>query len=371
MAQLTADSSGNFYGTTVNGGRYGAGSVFELSPNGSGRYTENVLYSFCSESGCTDGNMQCSTFGGPYQQNYLTFDTAGNLYGTTCGGGANGFGTAFELSPSTTGWTETVLYDFCSQSDCTDGANPCNGLIWDPHGNLYGTTYGAWPTGLQGSVYELSPDGNGGWTEEVIYAVTMGWAGLTMDRSGNIYGVAADYDNFAFKLAPPTAEGGSWTPTTIHTFTGSPDGRTPESAPVVDSVGNLYGTTEHGGSTDNGVVYKLIPVTTGRDKGTYKEKILYNFLDSNTSGAQPWGSPILDSSGNLYGTTQLGGKYSDGTIWELAVDGAGYKAKLLWIFNGPNGEYPFDSVILVGDNLYGTTEVGGTNGAGAVFEVVP
>ena len=153
-SSLTPDGAGNFYGTTALGGANMDGTVFELSPNGTGGYNETVLYSFCSVQNCADGNDPTST---------VIFDGAGNLYGTACSGGANGqgvpsacgdgfdgYGVVFELSPkpgggcpsgsnSGNGWCETVLYSFMSTPD---GASPFSGLTFDPTGNLYGTTYG-------------------------------------------------------------------------------------------------------------------------------------------------------------------------------------------------------------------------------------
>jgi uncharacterized repeat protein (TIGR03803 family) len=364
VAQLIADNLGNFYGTTFEGGTNGYGVVYKLSPSGKGFYTESVLYSFCSESGCTDGDPQCDLDGDMWANNYLTFDKLGNLYGTTCGGGANGYGIVFELSPGAAGWTETVLYNFCSQANCTDGAYPLSGLLWDQSGNLYGAS--------DGSVFELSPNGGGGWTEEVIYSAPIGYSGLSMDTSGNIYGVS-DSDNptsYVFQLAPPTTKGGGWTATIILTTSWA------ETAPVPDSDGNLYGTTYFNGSKGYGTVYKLTPA-----KGVWKEKTLYNFPAGN-NGANPWGSPTLDSAGNIYGTTQAGGKYGTGTVWELAVNGTGYKEKILWSFNDADGDLPYGALLLYGGNLYGTTESGGSNGGicgggvnghtcGEAFEVTP
>jgi hypothetical protein len=185
VSNLVSDSSGNLYGTTKLGGsstqtpcvsQGGCGTVFELSPNVNGSWTESVLYNFCSDFSqgfCLDGNAPAAG---------LTLDRAGNLYGTTFGGGPhncssgfNGCGTAFELSPPSApggGWIESVLYSFCSNSEgntCLDGAEPLSQLTFDELGNLYGTTLsggtGAW---YGGTIFELSP-GVGAWTETVLY----------------------------------------------------------------------------------------------------------------------------------------------------------------------------------------------------------
>src|SRR5437762_3339121 len=136
-AGLIMDGAGNLYGTAAEGGvynvSYGGGTVFKLAPNGGTGWTETVLYSFCSQTGCTDGDF-------PYAA--LIVDGAGNLYGTTYFGGSLNAGTVYRPSQTSTGWSQTVLYSFCSQTGCTDGAGPAAGLIMDGAGNLYGTTQG-------------------------------------------------------------------------------------------------------------------------------------------------------------------------------------------------------------------------------------
>ncbi len=380
---LTPDNSGNLYGTTPTGGANGGGTVFELNPeppsgcpggsNSGNGWCETVLYNFCAVApNCADGYN-------PYIA-YVTFDASGNLYGTAEYGGANGDGTVFELSPEPlggcsgvsnpgNGWCEIVLYSFCSLPSCTDGSFPANGLVWDSSGNLYGTTNG---NGEQqgGSVFELSPNGMSSWTEQVIYPVYMGftYAGLAIDASGNLYGVDGNEDVFKLSFA-----NGVWIPTNIHTFTGGPkDGSDPfASTPALDSAGNVYGTTQYGGSKGYGTVWKLTPVTSGKKAGTYKEKILHSFTSEKT-GEYPAMGVTLDSSGNIYDTTPQGGKYGDGTVFELVVSGTTYKYKLLWSFNNTDGNTPFANPILDSSgNLYGTANLGGANDNGTVFEVTP
>ncbi len=188
QSSLTSDGADNFYGTTGGGGAFGSGTVFELSPNGSGGWNETVIYSFCSAPNCADGASPAYS--------YVIFDSVGNLYGTTSGGGSNGQGVVFELSPVGTSWTETVLHSFTGWAG---GGQPVNGLIFDRAGNLYGTTYWGGDDDAAvaegtcnpqcGTVFELSPSGDG-WTEQVIYAVASSDAGLTMDSAGNIFGVS-------------------------------------------------------------------------------------------------------------------------------------------------------------------------------------
>ncbi len=316
-ASLTSDGAGNFYGTTEYGGAYFGGTVFELTPNGSGGWNETVLYSFCSVVGahCTDGATLFDS--------YVIFDSVGNLYGTTYAGGANGAGTVFELSPAGASWTETVLYNFCSQSGCADGADPINGLIMDPAGNLYGTTL----QGANGVVFELSPSG-GGWTEQVIYTGS-GPMGAVADSVP--YGVAG--------LA-------------------------------MDAAGNLYGTTGYGGGKGYGMVYRLSPV----ENGGWKEKILYSFKGGNKDGSRPLAGVVLDAVGNIYGTTYEGGESGEGTVFELVapVGKGSYKEKVFWSFNGTDGSAPYGGLTLdSAGNLYGTATYGGSSGYGVVFEVNP
>ena len=361
ISSLTSDSAGNFYGTTTAGGTTQWGTVFEISPNGSGGWHETVLYNFCSLLDCTDGAY-------PYQSD-LIFDSAGNLYGTTAEGGANGYGVngvlgygvVFKLTPGDTGWTETVLYNFAGG---TDGYQPWSGLIMDSAGNLYGTTaYGG--AGL-GTVFELSPSGDG-WTEQVIYDADANSngidAGLTMDAAGNIFGVAWWE---VFELSP-NGHGG-WNSTVIHTFTGSPeDGSGAQGTPVLDQAGNLYGTTTEGGATNYGTVYELSPPTKRWQKGKWTERILHSFGGGN-DGWLPFAAIVFDAAGNIYGTTFSGG------VFELAaqVGKRWYKEKVLWTFSGADGSGPWGSLILdSAGNLYGTTCFGGSTGNGVVFEVTP
>ncbi len=364
--RLTSNSAGNFYGTTFEGGvgngGVGYGTVFELSPNGSGGWNETVIYSF---KGRADGANPSS---------YVIFDSAGNLYGTTYYGGSKGNGVVFELSPVGKKWKETVLYRFAG----TDGANPANGLIFDTAGNLYGTTLNG-PSG-DPIVFELSPSA-GLWTEQVIYSIAQPELdgllnGLTIDAAGNIFGTTY---YTVFELSPNGISG--WNSTLLHTFTGgTKDGAYALGTLVLDQAGNLYGTTQFGGAHGEqvggyGTVYKLSHLKKG-----WKEKILYSFKGGPQDGIGPVAGIVFDASGNIYGTTYEGGEAGLGTVFELvAPAGAGkYEEKVPWSFNGPDGSEPFASLILdAAGNLYGSTLVGGTtdqggsSGNGVVFEVTP
>jgi len=351
---LTSDGAGNLYGTTYYGG-LGYGTVYELSPNGVGGWSESVLYAF---TGGADGAH-------PNYANVI-FDGAGNLYGTTYYGGTvignAGYGVIFELSPVGTGWRETVLYSFTGGAD---GSYPEQNLIMDAAGNLYGTT-AADPTG---TVFELSPS-NHGWTEQVIYENGgLGFAGLTLDGLGNIFGAT---DSTVFELSPNGS--GGWNSTVIHTFTGPPkDGLSPEGSLVFDQAGNLYGATQIGGAKKFGTVFKLTPVTQGKKKGTWTEKILYSFKGGKKDGSNPQAGVTVDGPGNVYGTTQEGvNNNPNGMVFELVapVGTGSYKEKVLWNFDGTDGQYEQGGLLWdgVGD-LYGTADQSG--GAGLVFELTP
>ena len=326
-AGLILDSAGNLYGTTSQGGANNWGTVFKINMNGQ----ESVLYSFCSAANCADGQL-------PYAG--LIRDGAGNLYGTTTSGGANNGGTVFKLDAA---GHETVLYSFCSATNCTDGQLPYAGLIQDAAGNLYGTTYGGGAIGAGnfpgGTVFKLDTAGH----ETVLYSFCSAanctdgkqpYAGLVMDDAGNLYGTTSGggahgfmntVGGTAFKLDPSGHE------KVLHSFcsTGGvqcTDGEMPLGGLVLDSAGNLYGTTAFGGANELisgngiGVVFRVTV------KG--EETVLYNFCSAlNCSdGLLPYASLIQDAEGNLYGTTSGGGifdpncagAFSCGTVFKLA-----------------------------------------------------
>jgi uncharacterized repeat protein (TIGR03803 family) len=189
----------------------------------------------------------------------VTVDDHGNLYGTTSLGGANGGGVVYELSPSGSGWKQTVLYTFQGLSD---GQNPVGGVVLDPAGNLYGTTFDGGING-GGTVYQLSPSG-GGWTFTVLYSFSGGYGGpynkLTLDAKGNIYGFTngdgANGLGSVFKLTPAN---GGWTFTGLYDFVGGTEGASPYGSVAVDSDGNVFGTAAVGGSQNQGVVFEITP----------------------------------------------------------------------------------------------------------------
>jgi len=376
---LILSPAGYLYGTTAYGGTgsctvsgsvLGCGIVFELRPKAGGGWTETVVHSF-NDNGI-DGNT-------PYSS--LTFDAhTGNLYGTTYGGGTYGYGTVFELTPNGVGgWTETVVHNF--NDNGTDGYYPFTGLIVDAAGNLYGATFNGGAYGV-GTVFELTPSGGGVWTEAVLHNFndngTDGYqpygAGLILDSVGNLYGTTVDGGAYGvgtvFELTP--SGGGVWTETILHSFNDTPftDGYGPTCGLIVDAAGNLYGTTTYGGHHccgGYGTVFELTP--TGA--GSWTEKVLHSF--EGKDGEQPWAGLVLDASGNLYGTTYEGGAYGVGTVFELSpAVGGSWTETLLHSFHAMGGSNPVAGLIVdAAGNLYGTTAVGGAHGYGTVFEIIP
>ena len=350
-SSLTFDSAGNLYGTTETGG-LGYGTVFELSPDGVGGWTETVLYSF---TGGADGAA-------PTYSNVI-FDSAGSLYGTTRQGGFKHQGVVFKLTPSDGTWSESVLHSFAGSKN--EGCFPESGLIMDKAGNLYGTTH--YCGGTRGTVFELSPSDGNIWTERIIYGAKTSYAGLTMDAQGNIFGTTRD--NTVFELSPNGS--GGWSSNVIHTFPRfSDDGGDPQGTLVFDSAGNIYGTTYNRGISSGrgfeprGTVYKLSPVGGG-----WSEQILYTFECCRGGIFNPFAGVVLDGSGNIYGTTVHGFREIYGGIFELVPSGGGSYTKIDLGLFGSSGFGSFGSLVMdnVG-NLYGTLSYGG---GGMVFEVVP
>ena len=332
-AGLIMDSNGNLYGAASAGGTRGDGTVFELA-KGSGTIT--ALASF----NATNGTKPLAT---------LIMDSNGNLYGTASAGGAGG-GTVFELASGS--GTITTLASF--NGNGTNGSNPDAGLVMDASGNLYGTTAGG-----TGTVFELA-DGSGTITTLASFNTYAGFdplGSLIIDSSGNLYGTTSHgvvaSGGSVFELAQ-----GSGTITTLASFNES-EGATLEGGLVMDISGNLYGTASGGGALQDGDVFEL-----AQGSGTITTLASFN----DTSGAQPFAGLVMDSSGNLYGTTVRAGTSNDGTVFELA-NGSG-NITALASFNGTDGAQPEASLILdANGNLYGTTELGGTANDGTVFEL--
>ena len=388
---LVMDSLGNLYGTTVyGGGTAGAGTVFKLTPNSSGSYTESVLYRFQSSSNTDGASPQAG----------LVMDSSGNLYGTTYGGGTANKGTVFKLTlnPSSGSYTETVLYSFQSGVNTTvvgnsnDGANPYAGLVMDSLGNLYGTTNFGGTAGA-GTVFKLTLNpSSGSYTESVLYSFQSGvnttvtttsndgaspLAGLVMDSSGNLYGTTygggTANKGTVFKLTLNPSSG-SYTETVL--ANGSTTyGANPVAGLIMDSLGNLYGTTYFGGTAGAGTVFKLT-----NNSGVYTESVIYSFqsgvnttvVGNSNDGANPYAGLVMDSLGNLYGTTFRGGNANVGTVFKLTLNtsSSSYTESILANGSTTYGANPVAGLIMDSlGNLYGTTYFGGTANAGTVFKI--
>jgi len=350
LAGLTMDPNGNLYGTTMFGGSYGNGTVFMVTPDGA----ETILYSFTGNG--VDGS---TPIGG------LVMDKAGNIYGTTASGGANGGGTAFKLTPD---GAETVLHSFCSQPNCTDGYYPTAGLMMDSKRNLYGTTIYGGADGA-GAAFKLTSVGD----ETVVFSFCLNmncasgaspYAGLIKDRAGNLYGTTAygggNTAGTVFELTPGGLE------TVLHSFgSASGDGTTPYADLTTDSKGNLYGTTITGGANGEGTVFEVTPGGA--------EAVLHSFGSASGDGTAPYVGLIMDKEGNLYGTTRFGGATGYGTVFELsppAKIGGAWIETVFTSFMGGDGSYPYGRLIMDKEkNLYGTTSGGGPDGLGTVFKI--
>ena len=365
VAGLIADSSGNFYGTTDTGGTYGFGTVYELSPSGGG-WTETVLHNF--QNNGVDGTYPFST---------LTFDTQGNLYGTTYKGGAHNYGTVFELSPGGSGWSESILHNFNIVDNVGDGAFPQAGVTFDSQGNIIGTTYAGGSVGY-GMIYKLTPNGSGGWTKSSIHYFGQGNDGrnpnsnLIADSMGNLYG--ATYSGgtsgagTVYKLTPNGS--GGYSEMVIHSFTVGSDGTNPEQSGLVfDANGVLYGTCSLGGGSGKGTAYKLTP----NGCGGWAKAIIHNF-GAGTDGQNPYSGLTIDGQGNLYGTTYNGGSLGFGTVFKLTPNGSGGFTETILhnLFAGSDASHPYGPLLLDSQgNLYGTSYQGGTSNMGTVFEITP
>jgi uncharacterized repeat protein (TIGR03803 family) len=349
-----------------------------------------ILYSF---QGFSDGTSPNST---------LIADAAGNLYGTTPGGGGVGGGAVFELiPPSTAGgaWTEALIYRFQAGSD---GASPYASLIFDKSGNLYGTTvYGGGIGFGYGTVFELSPPVVTGdpWTETVLHRFRgtvdgqYPYAPVVLDQAGNLYGTTLEGGSAGqgtvFELSPPIVAGGTWTEKIIHTFIQSAkkDGFNPYNGLTAGTNGVFYGTTSNGGTSNVGTVFRLTPPS---GSGTaWTESVLYSFT-GEADGEIPRAGVVLDRVGNLLGTTVWGGVVNNscshgcGVVFELSppsVKGAPWAETVLYSFLGGNltgsedGAWPYSDLVFdPAGNLYGTTSSGGQEGdfgLGTIFQLTP
>jgi len=344
------EASGNLYGTTYLGGIAGAGSVYKLSPSGSAwKYTS--LYSFkagADGSGPAFGSLAVG---------------ANGLFGTTEGGG--NFGIVFAVCACVT--KEKVIHTF---GNANDGAQPIGGVVFDSAGNFYGTTSLGGAYG-NGTVFEGTRYGHG-WIEKPIYSFTDGTdpinppAGVTLDAQGNLYGTASLGGAYGYGAVYKLSRSASgWTETVLYNFQALDDGANPVGGVIVDSAGNLYGTTFDGGVNGGGTVYQLSPSGEG-----WTFSILYSFVGGYGG---PYNKLTLDANGNLYGFTNAEGANGLGSIFKLAPGNGGWTFTDLYDFaGGSDGGLPYGSVAVDGKgNVFGTAVVGGTDNQGVVFEITP
>lgn len=332
IAGVIADTAGNLYGTASAGGARDGGVVFELSPGTHPhRWTLQVLYSFCSIGDCSDGQVPSSTLTYQGASARQPYDGASPLYGVTEDGGKNDRGTVYQLTPNGSGWTETVLYSFCSKSNCTDGNLPYGAVVLDGSGNIFGST----------------------------------------DVGGK------QNKGVAFELSQ---SGGTWNEIILHDFCSEKncrDGAIPGEL-TMDAGGTLFGATYSGGTAHKGccgTIFKLVP---NGAQSAYD--VLYNFCSRRDcrDGATPTAPLSLDSSGNIFGTTGSGGGNDQeeghgggGTVFELSASGLQVLYSFCARHNCGDGENPESGVTIdASGNLIGATVRGGSDG-GTVFEVSP
>jgi uncharacterized repeat protein (TIGR03803 family) len=361
---VVLDGQGNVYGTTSGGGLYGAGTVYRLTRQSNGVWSESIIHSFLP-SPSTKGD---GPFGGPI------LDLEGKIYGTTAaGGGPNTYGLVYKLVPdSNGGWGETVLRRF---GPLQPAGAPQSSLIMDASGNLYG---GA------GAVFELSPTPTG-WKETVLHSFVPGtgdgWGVLaspTLDAAGNVYGTT-EHGGTSTRCGGGCGtvyeiqhlSNGSWKESVLHSFRAYNDGAFPGFADklAIDAAGNLYGTAD-GGASGLGVIFRM---SRGAD-GVWTETLLHT-IGQNANGNHPSSGVVMDKAGNLYGVTIAGGTTSCdcGVVYKLSPGANGtWTYTVLHRFTGSDGAEPDANLTLdANGNIYGTTATGGAGGAGVVFEITP
>lgn len=372
MAGLTIDQAGNLYGATNYGGNLGGncgaqgcGLVYRLSNHNSG-WALTPLYSF---QGGNDGmNPQMAN---------VVIGQNGSLYSTTfygggsCGGDNRGCGTVFELQPPANPcggalcpWMENILHSF----NGLNGSGPVGALVFDAQGNLYGAT-NTGGVGNGGTVYQLNA--SAGWMEEILF-IPYGYPGssVTMNRADDFFGstfVGASGPGAVYQLTP---SGSNWIGTFIYDFTGGSDGAYPVAGVILDPAGNIYGATTSGGASHGGTVFELSP-----SNGSWAFNLLYSFTgpENGLQVVGPVGNLIMDSAGNLYGTTFSDGEFGYGAVFKLTSTGSGWTYTSLHDFtNGSDGGYPYSNLVFDSSgNIYGTASSGGSFANGVIFKLSP
>ncbi len=378
FAGLVQGFDGDFYGMTPTGGStsgssacpFGCGTVFKLTPAGA----VTTLYNFCSQTNCPDGELP---YGG------LMLATNGNLYGTTAGGGANGYGTVFEITPK---GKLTTLHSFCSEPSCADGSGSIAGLVQGTSGNFYGTAVhgGANNTCSQGcgTIFKMTPGGK----LTTLYSFCSQakcadgqypQSNLVQGSNGSFYGTTGAGGSSictygcgtAFEITPAGKL------TTLYTFCSqSPcaDGQFPVGALVQSNDGTFYGVTSYGGAHNSGSIFGMSP------SGTLTT--LYSFCLENfcADGGYPYAGLVQATDGNLYGVTGGGGAFGHGSIFEMSSSGALTPLYGFCLQSGcADGAYPWTALTQGTDGkFYGTTYGGGIDnstdcpsGCGTMFSL--
>lgn len=352
MSGLVLGPSGNFYGTTSEGGADSSGTIFELSQTG----TLTTLYAF---TGGPDG-------GRPEAAMVLVGNV---LYGTTMLGGAHGNGTVFSLA--LTGNKETVLYSFTGGAD---GGTPNASLTRDSKGNLYSTTFSGGKHG-NGVVFELLKPTLSVkvWTESVLYNFGTNTddgaepvAGVTFDKEGNLYGTTSVEGQYSYGNVYQLVPGASgWTENILHQFELLSDGGTPYAGIVLDPAGNLYGATTQGGqggTNGGGTVFEISP-----NGSSWTFNTIASLAGWNISGS--FRNLLLESESTIFGTTHCDGTESAGTIFKLTKVSGKWNYTQLYQFSGSDGQYLFANPVLVKGAIWGTTQVGGSFNDGVAFKL--
>lgn len=369
LASLVADTKGALYGTTIFGGRANGGTVFRLKPPaaGSTEWTMTVLHEFLGGADGADPRAP------------LVVDQTGALYGTTQQGGSANKGTVYRLTPPVTGakWTAETLYAFQGGSD---GIAPQSKVTFDSDGNIYGTTAG------NGFVYKLARPAAGQtqWTKSILYAFQGGADGLGVDAgvvfgpNGVLYGTTtgggvggAYARGTIYRLVPPAPGQSAWTKETIYSFQTDADGKYPIGGLVFGSDGAIYGATDQGGARGAGTVYRLSPPAAGQTGWT--KAILVNFAPR--SGQYPRDTLFFDPRGSLYGVTLNGGAYGLGTVYKVALPAAPSiqkdKTEIAAFDGGAGGADSYGALRFANGRLYGVSYSGGVAGFGTIFELSP
>ena len=364
---LLADASGNFYGTTANGGVGDKGLVYRLSPpptNGTS-WSETVLYRFRR---LPDGST-------PVGQ--LVADANGVLYGVTARGGLQGAGTVFSLAPpraAGSSWKETILHSF----DLDTGKAPEGGLIKGADGALYGTAQSGGASGA-GTVFKLARPGPGNtsWTATVLHSFgasasdgRLPGGELISDASGALYGTTfrggLSDRGIVYKLTPPGSGGGAWDETVLHSFTGPSDGGNPSAGVIADRHGVLYGATSAAGPFGHGTVFRLSPPLQGGSN--WRASIVNAFKGEGIEGF-PSQRLLLDEAGALYGV-------SLDTLFKLTPPPPGktiWARRILHVFGvAPDGDLPSSGLVAdPAGTLFGVTLDGGSTNNGVAFQLQP